>query len=226
MFRITAVLYCRQMLEVERKFAPTLASIDLLTRNAGHPSFRKFESVQSTAIEDVYYDKDDMLNSKGIYIRRRSYLNALETPAQQWEAKVKVGGDFTNSAFQELHGLEAVSELVAQHLKADAVARAQLNPLDRLRVWAHFVTNRRQWRVNEKFLVVLDEADFGHVVGEVEILQDSREQAAKSSRSDVIEQLDKQIEDFMLCHAWAFPLGKVQGKLTAYFAAREQKNES
>jgi len=169
MFRLTAALRNRQILEVERKFAPTAASTDSLIRNVGHPSFRKLEPLTSFEFEDTYYDRDNLLSGKGIYIRRRR----SQFGADQWEAKVKVGGDFINSAFQEFTGMEAVSKLVHQHLPKHEIS---LSVTDILSVWAHFATKRRSWKVNDHFLIVLDEADFGHIVGEVELLQDSLKQ--------------------------------------------------
>jgi len=207
------------MLEIERKFAPTPTSIDLLTRNAGRPKFTKLESLGITTFEDVYYDQDDVLNFKDIYVRRRSYLDASGPATTHWEAKVKVGGNFTNSAFREVTGIEAVSEIVQHHHPVRRSSSDNMGILDTLDVWARFVTKRRQWRVNEHFLIVLDEADFGHLVGEVEV---ATEQTCDASEQDAVLGLDKQIEDFMLHHEWAFPPGKVQGKLTAYFEQLEK----
>lgn len=176
MFRLTAALRSRQILKVERKFAPTPASIDSLTRNAGRPSFRKLEPLTSIKFEDTYYDRDIIFNGKGIYIRRRSQFDS-----DQWEAKVKVGGDFINSAFQEFTGAEAVSKIIHQHLPKPG---SFTSVTDMLEVWARFSTRRRSWKVNDHFLIVLDEADFGHMVGEVELSTSQRRLVAPHELSE------------------------------------------
>jgi len=183
--------------------------------------------------EDTYYDRDDALSKQGVYVRRRRYfdtdgnyvnvnvkpasssaksskeVNKAEKPAKQenWEAKIRIAGNFTRSAFQELHGFDAVARLVRErlparlfhdqhhrnnhqcgqhrHLRNDHYHRTPTSKVvgdddgtgtlsfPFLDVLARFVTYRRQWLVNERFHVVIDEADFGHVVGEVELAQES-----------------------------------------------------
>jgi len=219
LFRITAAVRSRQLLEIERKFAPTPTSVDLLRRNAGSPHFAKLETLKTAVFHDTYYDRNDILTGQGIYVRQRAYLESPTRTTRHWEAKVRRGGDFIKSAFRELHGLEEVRGLVQQHgLELNA---SEENP--GLDVWARFVTKRQQWKVNEQFLVVLDEADFGHVVGEVEMVQDSVEEEHVGSEESIIRRLDEQIEEFMHLHTWAFPSGEVQGKLTAYFEYRTRE---
>ena len=69
-----------RVLEVERKFLPTATSISLLRTNTGKPPFRSFESLGVSHTHDVYYDRENVLLSQGIYVRRRN---------GNWEAKVR-----------------------------------------------------------------------------------------------------------------------------------------
>jgi len=69
-----------------------------------------------------------------------------------------------------------------------------------------FATARRIYTADEKFTVVLDSSDFGHVVGEVEVLSDTEESTAS-----------QELDDFLKKYEWFFQRDeKVKGKLTAY----------
>ena len=189
--------------------------------------------------------------------------------SEDWEAKIRVAGNFTHSAFQELHGFDAVARVVREHFPHihhhhkqrlhqqhqhaltpttsevdDGEGKQDKLGFRNLEVLARFITHRRQWLINERFHVVLDEADFGHMVGEVELAQSStRVSSAASSEcayeslsqagngkqekigKEVAAQLDAEIEDFMERYAWAFPRGQhsqVQGKLSVYFAWKKR----
>jgi len=264
MFRPTPILRLhlphQHILEVERKFAPTPLSISLLTRNAGLPAFSRHAPQPSLVFEDTYFDRDDVLSKQSVYVRRRRYIDHLRPAAENWEAKIRISGNFTRSAFQELQGFDAVARLVRerfpnhhhqnhQHALTPTISEIEEGEarlgFDMLEVLAQFVTRRRQWLIIDRFCVVIDEADFGHVVGEVELTQESaRAEKEKEGVSeheglgvgegtsgirdeskgdrDLAKDLDAEIEDFMGYHAWAFPRGKVKGKLSAYFEWRNR----
>jgi len=280
MFRPTPILRLHlpnhHILEVERKFGPTPLSISLLTQNSGLPAFPRHVARPSLVFEDTYFDRNDVLSKQGVYVRRRRYLDARKPAKGQgegekleklnkldhWEAKVRISGDFTRSAFQELHGFDAVARVVrerfpnflqhqyqhrhdhdhhhhpqhhSQALASKAVAEDKEGEgkLDFpfLDVLARFITHRRQWLINERFHVVLDEADFGHIVGEVELAHEStrsgaegKGQAEVGEDKDLAKKLDAEISSFMSQHRWAFQQGEgeVQGKLSAYFAWKKR----
>jgi thiamine-triphosphatase len=77
-------------LEVERKFLVTLVAVSYLRSNGGGSRFKKYESLGKQTTHDTYYDRNSLLFSKEVYIRRRN---------GHWEAKIRTGGDFINSAF-------------------------------------------------------------------------------------------------------------------------------
>ena len=68
-----------------------------------------------------------------------------------------------------------------------------------------FETHRRSFLADGKFMVVLDETDFGHLAGEVEILAED----ANRAHAD--------IDAFLARYAWLFDCSEPKGKLTAYF---------
>ncbi|ROV97504.1 hypothetical protein VPNG_08714 [Cytospora leucostoma] len=212
------------ILEIERKFAPTKASMQQLASNTGTPPFESLIHHGTTHLEDVYYDTaDELLCSAGVWLRRRS---------DKWEAKVRVGGDFTNSAFEEITNVNDISEMLSK-LVPGAALDSHHGPLGgRVLEVAKLVSERNTFLVDGKFTVVLDETDFGHVVGEVElereVLAIGEDDATGASREGqerekLIVDMDREIDDFMKGHAWAFPPGKPVGKLSAYFALKKRQ---
>ena len=70
---------------------------------------------------------------------------------------------------------------------------------------ADFETHRRTFLADGRFTVVLDVTDFGHRVGEVELMAEDAERA------------HREIGAFLEKYAWFFDTSRPQGKLTAYF---------
>jgi thiamine-triphosphatase len=202
----------RALLEVERKFS-SLAVKDLVA-NTGHPPFKIVHALAQHTIHDVYYDNPSrsLINS-GIYVRRRNDF---------WEAKIKKGGDFTNSMFEELSGPDLVRRCVQD------VTGKETNEKDffGLGAIATLSTVRQSWIADGEFKIVFDAMDFGHTVGEVELQEDFHPSAtANASKEDQIREkmteMDKRIEVFMNRYHWAFRLGEPKGKLMAYFELQE-----
>jgi len=98
-------------LEVERKFLVTPGAISYLRSNGGGSRFKKYKSLGKQTTHDTYYDRNGLLFSKGVYIRRRN---------GHWEAKIRTGGDFINSAFTEIDGNNAAKEVIEQNLTVSA----------------------------------------------------------------------------------------------------------
>ncbi len=201
------------ILEVERKFCGL--AVAELTAKTGHPPFTSLKSLPPCRLHDTYFDRQNILSSAGVWVRRRN---------GQWQAKIKRGGNFDNSQFEELSDPQQISQYVNHltGLKQDADRKFGLEEIARLS------TLRRTWIANEDFHIVLDSIDFGHTVGEVELQQEAtfdessqipvREQARR-----VMEEMDKRIEDFMGSYSWAFRSGKPIGKLTAYFEKQRKQ---
>jgi thiamine-triphosphatase len=200
-----------RQLEVERKFLVTPAALSYLRSNGGGSGFKKHESLGKQTTHDTYYDRDGLLFSEGVYIRRRN---------GQWEAKIRTSGDFINSAFTEINGKNAVKEVIKQSLtvSTDRIAIEEM-----LEPCAEFVTERESWMIDGKFKVDVDTTDFGHIVGEVELtrtLQYTNTEPGEEEEENVIfwkEKMDQEIKAFMQSCPQAFPAGRPVGKLSAYF---------
>jgi thiamine-triphosphatase len=122
--------------------------------------------------------------------------------AAKWEAKHRKSGDFTRTTFHETNDVSEIQSLIAGYTKLDAGPDANIG----LNLISRFRTTRDVYRADEKFLVMLDTTDFGHWVGEVELLAHDEQRA----------HLD--IDIFMQRYAWFFSQEtKPKGKLTAYF---------
>lgn len=63
---------------------------------------------------------------------------------------------------------------------------------------------REVYRADKRFSVMLDQTDFGHAVGEVEVLARDAEAA------------EKEIGEFIERYKWFFGHGKQKGKIAAY----------
>jgi thiamine-triphosphatase len=196
------------ILEVERKFCSL--GVKDLAYHTGRPAFESIRALPEKKIDDVYYDNSSgSLVSAGVWVRQRNGL---------WEAKIKKGGDYTNSMFEEIGGTELVRRCVMDVIGKDA--EKDHFGLD---IFAALSTVRNRWIADDDFKIVLDTMDFGHTVGEVE-LQENVDFAPTATTSEIeqlkretMKKMDKRIEEFMDKYSWAFHLGVPKGKLTAYF---------
>ncbi|KAH8197333.1 hypothetical protein TruAng_008499 [Truncatella angustata] len=199
-----------RQLEVERKFLATPSAISYLRSNGEGSRFKKYKSLGVQINHDVYYDRDGVLFSKGVYIRRRN---------GHWEAKIRTGGNFINSAFREIGGDKAVTEVVQKNLTVTADG-AGIEKL--LEPCAEFITDRESWIIDGKFRVDVDTTDFGHTVGEVELtafLQSASGEQGEEQEEEknLREKMNQEIKAFMQTYPPAFPTGRPIGKLSAYF---------
>lgn len=244
------------ILEVERKFTPTKLSISRLRNNTGTPRFTNLEYQGSKILHDIYYDRGDRLCNNGIWIRQRREspikIDQMGSDKKQscksgeeiggmgmktWQAKVKKGGDRINSSFAEIHDHDTILTL----LHHEFPLLAGVKRIEDLSILARITCMRETWRINKKLNVVIDQTDFGHVVGEVELEVATQDDsgagmygyggAIKVDRSDVpktvvgwdeeaelLKSMDKEVGTFMRRYEWAFPVeGRVVGKLSAYF---------
>jgi thiamine-triphosphatase len=220
----------RALLEVERKFSPSPHSIALLRQNEGSPRFNQIQYSGAEHLDDMYYDKQNMLSGHGIYARLRHWrpphwtINSLDQfPVTVWQAKIRRAGNYTNSAFMEVEGHEEVLAAIKERVPSFQ----DIAHVNELPVMAHIVSQRETWKVDNKFTVAIDSTDFGHVVGEVELeVQDLEIGSNEQAESLKLRKMDEEIAAFMSSYIWAFPVdGKVVGKLSAYFkwAGRREK---
>ena len=196
------------LLEVERKFC-SLAVKDLAS-NSGHPAFKNIRGLAQQTIHDVYYDNSSgSLISAGIWVRQRNGL---------WEAKVRRGGDLTNSMFEEVAGTEPVRRCVMDVIGKESCEKDYFG----LGSIAALSTIRQSWIADNEFKIVFDTMNFGHTVGEVELQEEVQFTATANSpieqqKREKMKEMDRRIEVYMDRYSWAFHLGVPKGKLTAYF---------
>ena len=279
------VLRRRGCVEVERKFRYEAVFVNRLKANSGSPAFRSLEYLGQSTFTDTYFDDPvSTLSTQGVWIRRRGGTG--------WQAKIRQGGDYTNSQFQELSCPDDIGRLIKSYniqsyspkLSSSSSSSTTTGGgssegwsegwSDRdktffgLKSMAEFTTIREAWRANKKFKIVLDKTDFGHAVGEVELeleVEEEEEESIfynnnnnnnnnnnkKNNNSNnnnhyddnekklwgggaerhggmmmmtTTQQMDLQIETFMQDYSWAFPDGKVVGKLSAYFEFVKRNN--
>ncbi|KAL6871734.1 CYTH-like domain-containing protein [Trichoderma longibrachiatum] len=194
------------ILEVERKFRSL--AVPKLTQYGGLPHFKSLQSLPVKVIHDAYYDKDKLLSQSGAWVRNRDGT---------WEAKLKKGGNFLNSKFEELRGIEAISAYIkrATGIEESETRNFGLQPI------AVFTTTRETWIADGEFHVTLDQMDFGHQVGEVElqkaIVGADGEEPTELQKQAEMQLMDERIVQFMQTYKWAFTEGRATGKVSAYF---------
>ena len=182
--------------------------------NRGQPPFRNLEPLGRRRFEDIYYDRNQILSSKGIWVRKRN---------KQWQAKVRQNGDFTKSQFEEVAEADEISQIIKDMDLGAHTASSNFG----LEEIARYTTFREIWRADNKFEIVLDTTNFEHTVGEVELQQtvtlddDSAGDGSRFARQAMMANMDQELEEFMSYYSWAFPSDKPVGKLSAYFAWKE-----
>ncbi len=207
--RPTAACLSRQsVLEVERKFRCVPGTIHLLRANKSTPAFHSLVYCGQRSFEDTYYDNNAILSSNGIWVRKRN---------ERWQAKIRQGGDYMNSQFQEFSGADQISYIVRKYCAPAAMGSMNFGLLET----ARYVTLRHELKADDTFRIVLDTTNFGHSVGEVELQHLTGAQSGESQ--NVATMMDAQIVTFMQHYAWAFPKGNAVGKLSAYFAWRSRE---
>jgi thiamine-triphosphatase len=194
-------------LEVERKFRSL--AVQELSATGGKPPFRSVRSLGQTIIHDIYYDRANLLSSAGLWVRKRN---------GQWEAKVKRGGNFNNSRFEELSDLRDISRYIRNLTGTRSTEKDQFG----LECIATFSTLRKTWIADNEFKIVSDVMDFGHIVGEVELQKTVNLNATmvlsnEQQKQILMQEMDEKIAEFMERYSWAFNPGVPKGKLTAYF---------
>lgn len=227
-----------RQIEVERKFVPTTdffpnLRILLDRQNSSTPVDVPKAIVQAheLQIRDTYYEWDDKLWKRGIWIRFRTCTPSQDPKLQSsdWNAKLRLGGDFTKSRMVEVHGQLAVENLLDEHAPGATL-------LD-LTAYAKFVTTRQPWNIPASFSghrsyddwimqIVLDKTDgvleagtqhFHHEVGEIELIQDLSTDIEKTSLDLEAERMDSHLQLFIQDHSGLFDSEKdAMGKLEAF----------
>lgn len=179
--------------EIEQKFGICTQLLPRFRSNHGSPPFRQLQFLRTEHFEDAYYDSCNKLSNNGLWVRRRGAV---------WEAKQCKSGDFTRTTFHETNDVAQIRSLIAKYSNVDVGPDGNFG----LSLISQFRTTRELYRADEKFSVMLDATDFGHWVGEVELLAHDEQRA----------HLD--IDAFIRRYSWFFAQEKKpEGKLTAYF---------
>ena len=198
------------LLEIEQKFSFTLANLATLTRKSGVPPFKDVGDLHMQSFHDTYYDHQNVLSNAGLWLRKRHRLQDADHPngapggsTPEWEAKQSLqGGSYLRSTFAETTDRSQILELVRSHFPRSRHGFEDDFGMDAI---AGFETTRATLLVDGKFTLALDVTDFGHRVGEVELMAED----AGKAHAD--------IDAFLEEYASFFDTAKPKGKLTAYF---------
>ncbi|KAF2168401.1 hypothetical protein M409DRAFT_53090 [Zasmidium cellare ATCC 36951] len=203
----------------------------------------KFARQPDEMIVDQYFDYEGKLSANNIWVRQRTVNpTSFQTGADDsgWEAKVRVGGDYQNSEFEEVCGKDDVMKLVGRFVP-------------KIQATMNMGTSRKSWvasecspqdgdRLPRQVLVVIDEAmetmwpikmnpgeeakNFKHSVGEVELTRSIEltgdDEADQDLKMRMTGQMSEELKAWMERHEELFPTDPApQGKLTAFYAWKD-----
>ena len=213
-------------IEVERKFHPAAFSRSSpYLISPGLPNFQRLDYGGTQRFKDVYFDHaSSSLIKKGIYIRLRD---------GQWEAKYGNSGNHLVSQFEETVSSEKITDLV----KMAVSGKSEVSEIENfgLTPIADFTTKRLSLIADDRFTIALDDVDFGHMVGEIELVADLELRNNESRIAEIVNKENKktamgeEIQIFTDRYRWAFPTttpdGKpVEGKLRRYLELQHNQN--
>ncbi|KAJ9654439.1 hypothetical protein H2198_006519 [Neophaeococcomyces mojaviensis] len=205
---ITGNNHLRQvLLEVERKFSRL--RVYPLTINGGNPTFHSLKYLGTQTFCDTYFDHRSLLAHAGTWVRQRD---------GQWQSKIRQAGDYNNSQFREIQNVDEIGHQVHLITKKSQPSSKAFG----LTQTAKITTHREAWKADDRFKIVLDHTDFGHVVGEVELEASVTIQSDEEAKK-YCGLMDSEITSFMQRYCWAFDPNPAIGKLTAYFARRQSQ---
>ncbi|KAG9306555.1 hypothetical protein G9A89_004752 [Geosiphon pyriformis] len=160
---------------------------------------------------DIYYDnhsKDYPLTTRDIWLRQRD---------EKWECKTPTNLTPSMDSYHELETIDSVTEYLENILnpgnssislpREDQFKEFLLEKYN-LTPFCEIQTFRKHYIINNEFTLDLDTADFGHHVGEIELVVESPEK---------VQEAERRIAIFMKEHEWFFETsGLVLGKLSRY----------
>lgn len=190
-----------RLFEVEQKFNWTVEKFILLQKGIAPRYYRplKIEHLRYQTFHDTYYDSNSTLCKNGLWVRKRQPCGSVF----KWEAKqLQTGSSFLRSTYEESEDPHQIQNMVGAHFPACPGPNHNFG----LDVLCHFQTHRHSFLAENRFTVVLDATDFGHRVGEVEVMAEDADRAHFN------------IDAFLKEYAWFFDkTTEPKGKLTAYF---------
>lgn len=257
-------------LEVERKFnvTPLLLSrlqiADNKNKNTSPDASQEYQTNGVTfsrksniLINDVYFDCLDLLSSKGIWVRHRTELDlgralslvsgAPETTATStanWEAKIRLGGDYSNSEFEEITGQAEVKKAVERYLSWNDLAESVALSTSR-RTWAaQEIAEEGADKTPAELSVVVDnvlsilnpqygggkEREFKYSIGELEITRDVEltgdAELDQTKKVETTAKMSGELEQWMKRHDELFPTYPMPvGKLSAFWIWRDNVHD-
>ena len=251
-------------LEVESKFNVTQRLISIVKDVKEHresiyspidsaTGALRISDYRNLSLTDDYFDRQNQLEAKGIWIRKRTKRAAHsktwkeratnELPSGKWEAKVRSGGDYVVSSMIEFEGKEKVMELWAEHFGNGDILEEDMV--------ASIHTDRDIFRLEETPLperwnicAVIDHCSspvamgsllyrkhpYSHVIGEVEFSEpirgNGKDQQDDKLRTIAETQMNASLEAFMKRYSSLFPTQpKPVGKLSAYFESKHREED-
>ncbi|CAG8439520.1 1332_t:CDS:2 [Ambispora leptoticha] len=208
-FNLTSNYQQQNHYEIERKFKFDPQKLAQLETNNGPNKFDSLKFLSRKSFTDIYYDNQDSnypLTSQDIWLRQRD---------NKWECKTPMNLTNSMDSYHELETANEISDFLKRTLlpNKNIIANATLSPeflftTYNLTPFCKIHTTRDRYLINEEFTMDLDKADFGHYVGEIELIVESK---------DEVNEAEKKIALFMKENDWFFDTSEIAvSKLIAY----------
>jgi len=185
------------MIEVERKFKPTLENKQQLIKGA--------EFIGEKVMKDVYYDtKNWSLSTKDFWLRLRN---------NKWELKMPLHGLGINKRKMDQYN-ELENENEIRNILKIPLNKTLLEDLETNNYYciASITTIRRKFKKDD-FTIDLDSMDFGYEVGEVELMVQNESEMNMAM---------KRILNFI--HEYGLEIVPVRGKVLEYINRNNPKH--
>ncbi|RUS15104.1 CYTH-like domain-containing protein [Endogone sp. FLAS-F59071] len=205
--------------EVERKFRYDPALIPVLKSNQGEQLFKSVQFLRERRFTDIYYDNhssDYPLTTQDVWFRQRDGV---------WQCKVPTGLATSMDSYRELTQTMEIADFLDGFLSPVTSSptppvssdptefERYLHTRHGLSPYCTISTTRQCYLLDDEFSLDLDAADFGHHVGEMELVVYSSEQ---------VREAERRIASMCLRHQWFFDVGDMDrpiiGKLSGYIS--------
>ena len=139
------------------------------------------------------------------------------TSQLEWELKQTTvsSAGYKAAGYHELKTVPEITKLLSKYLHTTHLAQGPEKKFG-LEVYCKYITERIEFTADKKFTVALDKTDFGHDVGEVEVLAEIKPgPEGQKEEKEVLQEIEK----WMDMYKWLFKSGKGEpkGKMTVYF---------
>lgn len=170
-------------IEVERKFALDENTLECIQNLGGQLTKEDF-------FTDVYFDDSNYsLTRSDYWLRKRNGIWQLKS--KSCEDSDNIPGSNLSSKYQETEDTELILNFVSRILGCeDCPSLESLTTEYKCEPFAEFSTRRKKFKMADGVGIDLDETDYGHRIGEIEVMVEDN-----SDIPDALRRIEKTASD-------------------------------